>query len=364
MAFRPSRYLPILEWGRDYRRETLVNDLIAAVIVGKSVDRPAQKLTISEPKIGSLDRSKFGDLPRNWIKELDDQASAFNTMLTGLRSFETYVPKTLVNRLMKKDGGSAVQSEERNLTVMFTDIVSFTSMSEGQSAKDVDDMVNDHLAILGRCVENEGGTIDKFIGAPGRVNYTIIGDPANGSVLQAAHRLVVLAIIVRFRAGIQMDHFGACGCAGERHHAGIAEQVQRLDRAARRANLFLRELPMDRMFLEHAHMPEGGAAGLESQAVPLHRPAVERLGGEHVPIAGAVILLRLGGKPRIGAPALDRAGRFPEGLRVGPDHGLAAEAFELLEVATVEQGVIIPIIGNQEAGLGLHYLKSLWRHAS
>ena len=33
MAFRPSRYLPILEWGRDYRRETLVNDLIAAVIV-------------------------------------------------------------------------------------------------------------------------------------------------------------------------------------------------------------------------------------------------------------------------------------------------------------------------------------------
>lgn len=33
MAFRPSRYFPILEWGREYRRETLVNDLIAAVIV-------------------------------------------------------------------------------------------------------------------------------------------------------------------------------------------------------------------------------------------------------------------------------------------------------------------------------------------
>ena len=33
MAFRASRYFPILEWGREYRRETLVNDLIAAVIV-------------------------------------------------------------------------------------------------------------------------------------------------------------------------------------------------------------------------------------------------------------------------------------------------------------------------------------------
>ncbi|WP_018147765.1 SulP family inorganic anion transporter [Henriciella marina] len=33
MAFRPARYFPILEWGREYRRDTLVNDLIAAVIV-------------------------------------------------------------------------------------------------------------------------------------------------------------------------------------------------------------------------------------------------------------------------------------------------------------------------------------------
>ncbi|WP_084396670.1 SulP family inorganic anion transporter [Henriciella aquimarina] len=33
MSFRPSKYFPILEWGREYRRETLINDLIAAVIV-------------------------------------------------------------------------------------------------------------------------------------------------------------------------------------------------------------------------------------------------------------------------------------------------------------------------------------------
>ena len=214
--------------------------LIAAVVLGKSVARPVQKITESAAKIGTLDLSEIGELPRNWIKELDEQATAFNTMLTALRSFETYVPKSLVNRLIKKDGGSTVESEERNLTVMFTDIVGFTSMSEGQSAKDVAHMINAHLAILGKCVEDEGGTIDKYIGdalmafwgapdaqadtaeracraaiamksaleadnraraeagqhririgihqgpvlvgnigAPGRVNYTIIGDPVN-----------------------------------------------------------------------------------------------------------------------------------------------------------------------------------------
>ena len=33
MASSLARYLPVLDWGRDYTRETLVNDLVAAVIV-------------------------------------------------------------------------------------------------------------------------------------------------------------------------------------------------------------------------------------------------------------------------------------------------------------------------------------------
>jgi len=138
--------------------------LAAAVIIGRSVARPVKRLTDSTARIGRFELSEIDDLPSNWIKELDDQAHSFNTMLSGLKSFETYVPKALVNRLIKGGSGSVVESQEKELTVMFTDIVGFTSMSEGQPAKDVADMVNDHLAILGKCVEDEDGTIDKYIG--------------------------------------------------------------------------------------------------------------------------------------------------------------------------------------------------------
>jgi len=138
--------------------------LIAAVFVGKSVARPVQRLTEKTIRIGEFELSEINDLPPSWIKELNQQATAFNTMLSGLRSFETYVPKTLVNRLIKKGGSNAVESKEKDLTVMFTDIVGFTSMSEGNPAKEVAELINDHLAILGRCVEAEGGTIDKYIG--------------------------------------------------------------------------------------------------------------------------------------------------------------------------------------------------------
>lgn len=138
--------------------------LVAAVIVGRSIARPVKRLTKSASRIGDFELSEIDDLPSNWIKELSEQAGAFNAMLAGLRSFETYVPKSLVSRLIHKGGARAVESREKELTVMFTDIVGFTSMSEGQPAKDVAKMVNDHLAILGTCVEYENGTIDKYIG--------------------------------------------------------------------------------------------------------------------------------------------------------------------------------------------------------
>ena len=82
----------------------------------------------------------------------------------GIPAFETYVPRTLVQRLIKHGGGSEIASEERELTVMFTDIADFTAMCEGLSAKEVADFINQHLTLLGECVEEESGTIDKYIG--------------------------------------------------------------------------------------------------------------------------------------------------------------------------------------------------------
>ena len=69
-------------------------------------------------------------------------------MLTALRSFETYVPKSLVNRLIKKDGGSTVESEERNLTVMFTDIVGSTKMTQDHGDAAAQEVVRTHNRIV------------------------------------------------------------------------------------------------------------------------------------------------------------------------------------------------------------------------
>ena len=83
-------------------------------------------------------------------------------MTTGLRWFETYVPQQLVRRLMARE--TPFESENRAITVMFTDIVGFSTLSEHMPAAETAAMLNEHFAILVDCIEAEGGTVDKYIG--------------------------------------------------------------------------------------------------------------------------------------------------------------------------------------------------------
>jgi class 3 adenylate cyclase len=56
------------------------------------------------------------------------------------------------------------RSEQREVTVLFTDIVGFTAASENKAVAETAALLNEHFAQVGRCIEAEGGTIDKFIG--------------------------------------------------------------------------------------------------------------------------------------------------------------------------------------------------------
>ncbi len=142
----------------------LVLAIVLAVVLGRLISRPIKRAASGAALIGELDLEHVDSLPASAILELDDQSRAFNTMLASLRSFETYVPRALVTRLIHQGGDEAVASVERELTVMFTDIAGFTAMAEGKPAAEIADFLNRHFALLGRCAEAEGGTVDKFIG--------------------------------------------------------------------------------------------------------------------------------------------------------------------------------------------------------
>jgi class 3 adenylate cyclase len=120
-------------------------------------------------KLATLDVGGAQAQSDSRIREFADAASAFNAMTAGLRWFETYVPKTLVLRLMRQtalgaSGADITASAERTLTVMFTDIRGFSTMAERMQASDIAALLNRHFEIVSACIEAEGGTVDKFIG--------------------------------------------------------------------------------------------------------------------------------------------------------------------------------------------------------
>lgn len=141
----------------------LVLGIALAIFLGRKIALPIRVASAGVARVAELEISKVEELPRSVFVELDAQARSFNAMLGALRKFETYVPRSLVRRLIAR-GETAIASEERDLTVLFTDMVGFTSTTESMTAGETALLLNHHFALLGSCIEAEEGTIDKFIG--------------------------------------------------------------------------------------------------------------------------------------------------------------------------------------------------------
>jgi class 3 adenylate cyclase len=134
------------------------------VLIGRRLARPVKRISEAAALVGELRVAEVQPLPRSRIREIDEQARAFNSMTRALRWFEAYVPKALALHLLRSGDTRAVESRQRHLTVMFTDIVGFSTWSQEQSAAAVAEYLNRHFGIVNRCIEAEGGVVDKYIG--------------------------------------------------------------------------------------------------------------------------------------------------------------------------------------------------------
>ncbi len=137
---------------------------LAALLLARGIAQPITRLARAASRISNLEVSKVEMLGGSVFRELNEQAAAFNAMLRGLRWFEVYVPRTLVERLLHLGAAGSLDSVEREITVMFTDIASFTAFSEGRPAAEVAAFLNRHFALVSQAIEAEGDTVDKFIG--------------------------------------------------------------------------------------------------------------------------------------------------------------------------------------------------------
>ena len=142
----------------------LILSLLAAVYLGRKIAQPIVRFSVATSKVRNLDLAQVKDLPGSTFRELNDQSESFNAMLHALRWFELYIPKRVVEHLIQRGDARKTISDSRNMTVMFTDMVDFSHISEGLTAHEVAKLVNHHFTLIGECIDAEEGTIDKYIG--------------------------------------------------------------------------------------------------------------------------------------------------------------------------------------------------------
>ena len=143
---------------------SLILSVLAAIYIGRRIARPIVRFSTAAGRIRDLDIAKVDDLPGSVFRELNDQSRSFNAMLRALRWFEFYVPKKIVEQLVRQGDVRGMVSDARNITVLFTDMVGFSALSQDMTASEVAALVNDHFSLIGKCIDDEEGTIDKFMG--------------------------------------------------------------------------------------------------------------------------------------------------------------------------------------------------------
>ena len=97
------------------------------------------------------------------LRELDDLSGALLQMSRGLASFQKYMPTELVRTLVSRGVEARPGGHQQILTVMFTDLVGYTSISE-RLGDSVVPLLAEYLEVVSAAVLSRDGTIDKFIG--------------------------------------------------------------------------------------------------------------------------------------------------------------------------------------------------------
>jgi class 3 adenylate cyclase len=142
----------------------LLVSVSAALYLGRAMSRRMRDLTRAAESVRGFDLDHAPQLDGSRLRELDEASSAFNSMVTGLKRFETYVPRGLVSTLAGPGGPAEITAEERPVTVLFTDIHAFTGLAQDMTAAETATFLNRHFALVTDCVEAEDGIVDRSVG--------------------------------------------------------------------------------------------------------------------------------------------------------------------------------------------------------
>src|SRR5437867_11304984 len=100
------------------------------------------------------------------------------------RGLERFLPPTVVERVIQGDP-LRLEGERQTVTSVFTDLRGSTALAERLPPEAFVTAVNEYLTVMGRCVLDQGGILDKFTGDGLMAIFGAMSDPTNGASARA-----------------------------------------------------------------------------------------------------------------------------------------------------------------------------------
>ncbi len=137
--------------------------LVVIYFLSGMLSAPLERLAAKVLKIQEMGSEPLPSI-RSQVTEIDVLARAIDTLDAAVKSFASFVPVGLVRQLLTTDQKTQLGGHSRFLTILFSDLESFSTLSERIPAQTLLQHVSRHLELVTHSINAEHGTIDKFMG--------------------------------------------------------------------------------------------------------------------------------------------------------------------------------------------------------
>lgn len=142
---------------------SIIIALLLAALFSSLLSKPIKQLAKNAELICNLQLKDVAKIFSH-IKEIDLMVQTFEKMKNTLQSFERYIPITLVKNLLLTGKIAVAGGETRQLSIFFSDIENFTTLSESMSPELVMKYLSEYFQTATKVILETGGTVDKYIG--------------------------------------------------------------------------------------------------------------------------------------------------------------------------------------------------------
>jgi adenylate cyclase len=131
--------------------------------LSRELTEPIKRITNEADHIKTLDFE--GEITlRSPITEIQQLGETMNSMKKALNAFKKYVPFEIVKQLVSSKDEAKLEARTKEITLMFTDIYGFSSITEKEEPVDLMEQLALYFDEIGARIHKFRGTIDKYIG--------------------------------------------------------------------------------------------------------------------------------------------------------------------------------------------------------